>query len=152
MQTPGLRGEEPLIPGPVNLFMMSPTALSAMPCSVELLNAMLALARRRRYDCIPDQNLAIWAICLFVSFINQTINPSQFSVGLKERLVLSMSNEDDWVLGPFMGARTAVVAALSHERHGAGAETAAKSVELACRRIEQEMAGTLRTSPISQAR
>jgi len=152
MQTPRLRYKERLITGPANLFITSLTALSGMPCSLDPFNSMLALARRRRYDCIPDQNLATWAIRLFISFSDQTINPFQFPVELIERLVKSMSDEDDWLLDPLLGMGATGITALCLGRHGAGAETTGQYVELARRRIEQEMAGTLRTRPNSQAR
>ncbi len=82
--------------------------------------------------------------------VEKTDHPCQFPVGLIERLVLSMSNEDDWVLDPFLGTGTTVIAALRHGRRGAGADTSTKYVELARRRIGQEIAGTLRTRPMHQ--
>jgi adenine-specific DNA-methyltransferase len=67
---------------------------------------------------------------------------------LIERLVLSMTREDDWVFDPFLGTGTSVIAAVRHGRRGAGAETVPKYVDLARERIEAELAGTLRTRPM----
>ena len=59
-----------------------------------------------------------------------------------------MSNEGDWVLDPFLGTGTSIIAAIRHGRKGAGAETLAKYVRLARKRINQEQDGTLRTRPM----
>lgn len=82
--------------------------------------------------------------------VEKTEHPCQFPVELIERLVLSMTDEGDWVLDPFLGTGTAIVAALRHNRRGAGAEMQPKYIELARSRIEQEMAGTLRTRPMDR--
>jgi adenine-specific DNA-methyltransferase len=82
--------------------------------------------------------------------IEKTEHPCQFPVELIERLVLSMTNEDHWVLDPFLGTGTTIIAAIRHKRRGAGAETVMKYVHLARQRIEQELAGTLRTRPMNK--
>ena len=80
--------------------------------------------------------------------VEKTEHPCQFPVELIERLVLSMTNEGDWVFDPFLGSGTSVIAAVRHGRRGAGAETVPKYVNLARERIEAELAGTLRTRPM----
>lgn len=82
--------------------------------------------------------------------VEKTEHPCQFPVELIERLVLSMTNKDDWVLDPFLGTGTTIIAALRHDRRGAGAEMHPRYIELARNRVEQEMAGTLRTRPMSR--
>jgi len=82
--------------------------------------------------------------------VEKTDHPCQFPVELIERLVLSMTNEGDWVLDPFLGAGTSIIAAIRHQRRGAGAETQSKYVSLARRRVEQEMDGTLQTRPMTR--
>lgn len=82
--------------------------------------------------------------------VEKTEHPCQFPVELIERLLLSMTNEDDWVLDPFLGTGTTIIAALRHNRRGAGAEMQPRYVELARSRIEQEIAGTLRTRPMQR--
>lgn len=82
--------------------------------------------------------------------IEKTDHPCQFPVELIERLVLSMTNGNDWVFDPFLGTGTSVIAAIRHKRRGAGAEAVPKYVELARRRIEQELAGTLKTRPMNK--
>ncbi|NWF92802.1 MAG: site-specific DNA-methyltransferase [Syntrophaceae bacterium] len=80
--------------------------------------------------------------------VEKTEHPCQFPVELIERLVLSMTNEEDWVLDPFLGVGTSIIAAIRHNRRGAGAEIVPKYIELAKERIQQELAGTLRTRPM----
>jgi len=82
--------------------------------------------------------------------IEKTEHPCQFPVELIERLVLSMSNEGDWVFDPFLGTGTTIVAAIRHGRRGAGAETFKKYVKIAQDRITKEMSGTLRTRPMDR--
>jgi len=82
--------------------------------------------------------------------VEKTEHPCQFPVELIERLVLAMTNEGDWVLDPFLGTGTSVIAAIRHGRKGAGAEIVPRYVALALDRIAQEMAGTLRTRPMDR--
>jgi adenine-specific DNA-methyltransferase len=82
--------------------------------------------------------------------VEKTEHPCQFPVGLIERLVLSLTNEEDWVLDPFLGTGTTVIAAVRHGRRGVGAETVPKYFQLAQERIRMEMEGILRTRPINR--
>jgi adenine-specific DNA-methyltransferase len=59
-----------------------------------------------------------------------------------------MTNEDDWVFDPFLGTGTTIIAAIRHNRRGAGSETVDKYVDIAHDRIQQEMSGILRTRPM----
>jgi len=82
--------------------------------------------------------------------VEKTEHPCQFPVELIERLVLSLTDEGDWVLDPFLGTGTSIIAAIRHKRRGAGAETVPKYIEIARQRIQQEIAGTLRTRPMDR--
>jgi len=82
--------------------------------------------------------------------VEKTEHPCQFPVELIERLVLSLTNEGDWVLDPFLGTGTTIIAAIRHGRRGIGAETVPKYVQLSRLRIQQEMEGTLRTRPMDR--
>lgn len=82
--------------------------------------------------------------------VEKTEHPCQFPVELIERLVLSMSNEDDWVLDPFLGTGTSIIAAIRHKRRGAGAEIISKYIRLSKQRIREEIAGRLRTRPMDK--
>ena len=109
--------------------------------------------RAGQYSCNPlGKNPGdLWVIPNVKSnHVEKTDHPCQFPVELIERLVLSLTNEGDWVFDPFLGTGTAVIAAIRHRRRGAGAEIFPKYVNLACQRIQQEMEGTLRTRPMDR--
>jgi adenine-specific DNA-methyltransferase len=106
-----------------------------------------------QYSCNPlGKNPGdLWQIPnVKCNHVEKTDHPCQFPVELIERLVLSMTNEGDWVFDPFLGTGTSIIAALRHQRRGAGAECVPRYVELAKQRIEQELAGTLQTRPMDQ--
>lgn len=106
-----------------------------------------------QYSCNPlGKNPGdIWVIPnVKNNHVEKTEHPCQFPVELIERLVLSMTKEGQWVFDPFLGTGTSVIAALRHNRRGIGAETVAKYVAIARQRIEQEMAGTLKTRPMTK--
>jgi adenine-specific DNA-methyltransferase len=110
-------------------------------------------AKTGQYSCNPlGKNPGdLWVIPNVKSnHVEKTEHPCQFPVELIERLVLSLTNEGDWVLDPFLGTGTTIIAAIRHGRRGIGAETVPKYVELARQRIQQEMEGTLRTRPMDK--
>jgi len=82
--------------------------------------------------------------------IEKTIHPCQFPVELIERLVLSMTQTGDWVLDPFVGVGTSIIAAIHHGRKGAGAELLKEYVDVAKERIGAELAGELKTRPMNK--
>ena len=106
-----------------------------------------------KYSCNPlGKNPGdLWVIPNVKSnHVEKTCHPCQFPVELIERIVLSMTNENDWVLDPFLGAGTTIIAAIRHNRKGAGAETVPKYIDIAHGRIKREIAGTLRTRPMDK--
>jgi adenine-specific DNA-methyltransferase len=106
-----------------------------------------------QYSCNPlGKNPGdLWVIPNVKSnHVEKTDHPCQFPVELIERLVLSLTNKGDWVLDPFLGTGTSVIAAIRHKRRGAGAETFPKYADLAQTRIQQEIEGTLRTRPMDR--
>ncbi len=106
-----------------------------------------------KYSCNPlGKNPGdLWIIPNVKSnHVEKTEHPCQFPVELIERLVLSMTNEGDWVLDPFLGVGTSIIAAIRHNRRGAGAEVVPKYIKLARDRIHQELAGTLKTRPMDK--
>ena len=80
----------------------------------------------------------------------KTIHPCQFPVELVERLVLSMTDEGDAVLDPYMGVGSAVVAAFKHGRAGYGCDIVREYVEIARQRVTALQAGELRTRPMGK--
>ena len=82
--------------------------------------------------------------------VEKTEHPCQFPVELVERFVLSMSDENDWVLDPFMGVGSSLVAAFRHGRKTVGAELVKKYVDIARDRLADESVGLLKTRPMNK--
>jgi adenine-specific DNA-methyltransferase len=79
--------------------------------------------------------------------VEKTDHPCQFPVALVQRLVLSMTNEGDLVLDPFMGVGTTAVAAIINGRRAAGAEIVERYYDIAVERIRKAFVGELRIRP-----
>jgi adenine-specific DNA-methyltransferase len=79
--------------------------------------------------------------------VEKTDHPCQFPVALVQRLVLSMTNEDDLVFDPFIGVGTTAVAAIINGRRAAGAEIVKRYYDLAVDRIKKAFVGELRIRP-----
>ena len=106
-----------------------------------------------QYSCNPlGKNPGdVWIIPNVKSnHLEKTDHPCQFPVELVERLVLSMSNEEDWILDPFVGTGSTMIAAIRHNRRGAGAEIYDKYISICHDRIRKEIDGTLRTRPMDR--
>lgn len=82
--------------------------------------------------------------------VEKTIHPCQFPVELIERLVLSLTEEDDFVFDPYMGVGTSVVAAAKHGRFGFGCDVVQEYVDIAWERLHSLRAGNLKTRPMDK--
>jgi adenine-specific DNA-methyltransferase len=82
--------------------------------------------------------------------VEKTVHPCQFPVELIERLVLSMTDEGDWVLDPFIGVGTTAIAALMHKRKAIGAEIMSEYVSIARQRVHWAEQGKLRVRPMER--
>ncbi len=80
--------------------------------------------------------------------VEKTAHPCQYPVELIERLVLSLTDVDDWVLDPFLGSGTSVIAAIKHGRRGMGAELSPGYAQIATDRVREQLAGRLATRPM----
>jgi adenine-specific DNA-methyltransferase len=80
----------------------------------------------------------------------KTTHPCQFPVELVERLVLSMTDEGDKLLDPYMGVGSSAIAALMHKRIPYGCDIVPEYVEVAHKRVEELFAGTLKTRPMGK--
>jgi len=90
-----------------------------------------------------------WETCLWdipnvkANHPEKTIHPCQYPIELVERCVLSMTEEDDWVLDPFSGVASALLAALKNNRRGMGCERKSEYVDIARARIADLYSGKL---------
>jgi adenine-specific DNA-methyltransferase len=83
--------------------------------------------------------------------IEKTTHPCQFPVELIERLVLSMTKENDWVFDPFMGVGTTAIASLIHNRRSIGSEIVTDYVNIARERVNLAIEGKLKIRPMDRA-
>ncbi|MBM4388653.1 MAG: site-specific DNA-methyltransferase, partial [Deltaproteobacteria bacterium] len=82
--------------------------------------------------------------------VEKTGHPCQYPVELIERLVLALTEPDEFLLDPFLGTGTSIIAAIRHGRRGAGAEIMERYLQIARERIELEFEGKLRTRPMNR--
>ena len=82
--------------------------------------------------------------------VEKTVHPCQFPVELVERLVLSMTNEGDYVFDPYMGVGSSVIAAVKHGRLGFGCDIVREYVDVGHERLKALRNGTLRTRPMGK--
>ena len=73
----------------------------------------------------------------------KTEHPCQFPIELIERLVLSMTNEGDIVLDPYLGVGSSLCAAIIHNRKGYGSDIFKKYLDIAEKRIKMAANGSL---------
>jgi len=82
--------------------------------------------------------------------VEKTIHPCQFPVELVERLVLSLTNENDTVLDPYMGVGSTVIAAIKNNRIGVGCDIEKEYVDIAWERVHEIRMGSLKLRPIDR--
>jgi DNA modification methylase len=85
---------------------------------------------------VQDWETALWNIPnVKANHPEKTIHPCQFPIELVERCILALTNEGDWVLDPFSGVGSALLAALKNKRRAFGCEKEAEYIEIARQRI-----------------
>ena len=80
----------------------------------------------------------------------KTIHPCQFPIELVQRCVLALTEKDDWVLDPFAGAGSSLIAAIMHERKAMGCEKDTQYSQIAKKRIQDYYSGALRVRPLGK--
>lgn len=66
----------------------------------------------------------------------RTPHPAQFPIGVIERFILGMSNQNDIVFDPFLGSGSTCIAALKHNRKVIGFEISEDYCKIAAERVE----------------
>jgi len=93
---------------------------------------------------VEDWETLLWDIPnVKANHPEKTIHPCQFPIELVERCVLALTNEGDWVLDPFSGVGTSLLAALKNRRRALGCEKEEEYIEVAKRRINDLFSGNL---------
>lgn len=80
----------------------------------------------------------------------KTLHPCQFPIELVERCVLSLTSAGDWVLDPFSGVGSALLAAVRHGRRAMGCEREPQYLDEAKRRMNLLFSGELPYRPLGK--
>ncbi len=73
----------------------------------------------------------------------KTDHPCQYPIELVERCVLALTDESDWVLDPFAGVGSSLIAAIKNNRRAVGSDKEQEYIKLARERILAYFNGTL---------
>lgn len=100
---------------------------------------------------VSDWDKGLWDIPNVKSnHPEKTSHPCQFPVELVERCILALTNEDSWILDPFVGVGSSIIAALKNGRNSIGIDKELEYVEISKRRIEVFNEGLLKIRPITK--
>ncbi len=93
---------------------------------------------------LQDWEQEIWDIPnVKANHPEKTEHPCQYPIELVERCVLALSNEGDWVLDPFAGVGSSLLAAIKNNRRAVGSDKEKDYIKLARERILSYFNGTL---------
>lgn len=81
----------------------------------------------------------------------KTIHPCQFPIELVERCILALTDENDWVLDPYCGVGSSLIAGLKHNRMVIGCDRDPSYIEIAKERILALQRGELEIRPMGKA-
>ncbi len=77
-------------------------------------------------------------------------HPCQYPVELVERCVLALTDKDSWILDPFAGVGSTLIAGIKNDRNVIGIDKEKKYVEIANQRIRDLKLGNLKLRPINK--
>lgn len=80
----------------------------------------------------------------------KTTHPCQFPIELIERCVLALTNEGDWVLDPFGGVGSSLIAAIKNERRGMVIDREKQYIDETIDRVKAFQNGTLKVRPLGK--
>ena len=80
----------------------------------------------------------------------KTLHPCQFPIELAERCVLAFTNKGDWILDPYGGVGSSLLAGLKNERRGVSVDKEPSYSRIAIDRVQQLRRGQLKTRPLGK--
>ena len=80
----------------------------------------------------------------------KTEHPCQYPVELVERCVLALTNQESWILDPYAGVGSTMLASIKNDRNVVGIEKEKKYVDIAKQRIKELKEGKLKLRPINK--
>lgn len=100
---------------------------------------------------LQDWESAMWNIPNVKSnHPEKTAHPCQFPIELVERCILALTDEKSWVLDPFAGVGSTIIAAIKNNRNAIGIEKEKDYCKVAKNRIEDFKEGRLKIRPINK--
>tara|TARA_R110000772_G_scaffold85082_1_gene179086 strand:+ start:108 stop:1058 length:951 start_codon:yes stop_codon:yes gene_type:complete len=101
---------------------------------------------------LQDWEREIWEIPNVKSnHKEKTAHPCQYPIELVERCVLALTDENDWVLDPFAGVGSTMLAARKNKRNAIGIEKYKKYIKIGEERLDLLDKGELKIRPLGQA-
>lgn len=82
--------------------------------------------------------------------IEKTIHPCQYPVELVERCLLALTNSDDFILDPYCGVGSSLIAGIKHKRKVVGCDYNQEYISLAQERINKFLTGNLKIRPLGK--
>jgi len=100
---------------------------------------------------LNDWENEIWNIPnVKANHVEKTEHPCQYPIELVERCVLALTDRDDWVLDPFAGVGSTIIASLKNDRNAIGIEKLKKYRDIGVKRIKELKKGQLRFRPVDK--
>ena len=100
---------------------------------------------------IKDWKQEIWDIPnVKANHPEKTEHPCQYPIELVERCILALTEKNSWVLDPFCGVGSTVIAALKNNRNVIGIDKEKKYIDIALERIKKYEEGSLKIRPITK--
>lgn len=100
---------------------------------------------------LNDWENEIWNIPnVKANHVEKTEHPCQYPIELVERCILALTNEEDWVLDPFAGVGSTVLASIKNNRNVVGIEREKKYRDVGVRRVHDFLNGKLQFRPIGK--
>lgn len=100
---------------------------------------------------LTDWDREIWNIPNVKSnHPEKTLHPCQFPIELVERCVLALTNKHSWVLDPFAGVGSTIVAAIKNDRNVIGIDKEKEYCKISEQRVLNLKEGTLKFRPITK--
>jgi adenine-specific DNA-methyltransferase len=100
---------------------------------------------------INDWDNEIWNIPnVKANHIEKTEHPCQYPVELVERCILALTEPDSWILDPFAGVGSTLLAAFKNNRNAVGIELVQKYIDIGLMRLDFLKEGRLSLRPLSK--
>jgi adenine-specific DNA-methyltransferase len=98
-----------------------------------------------------DWEQEIWDVPnVKANHVEKTEHPCQYPIELVGRCVLALTNPGDWVLDPYAGVGSTLLACIKNNRNAVGIEKVRKYRDIGLERINQFEAGNLQIRPLEK--